>query len=277
MEIYGVVIMDIVGSRKLLNRKAVQDSLIDFIDFINKKYAAILPIPISVTLGDEWQLITNEPWQCYNLIHEFQKLMWSIDVNFYAGIGIEKISTNLNNDIGKVDGPCFHLARHAINTVKDYYRQKKSEIHSKHNKIFFKGNLLDINNMCFFNKDYNGKNNISFNDLKEVEGEVAVDYLDNSMEDMNSYFTKLNIDSIINNIIENNEILKQKMTQKQKRVYIEYLKAGSYRKILDVEEMKDESISSISQKLNTAEFFTIQHNHKIVTSLLYNYCSQLCI
>jgi hypothetical protein len=32
-----------------------------------------------------------------------------------------------------------------------------------------------------------------------------------------------------------------------------------------------ETISSISQKLNTAEFFTIQHNHKTVTELLYNY------
>lgn len=255
MPLYGVVTMDIVGSRKIKDRALFQDKLINCIGIVNEKYADILPVPITVTIGDEWQLITNHPWRCYDLIHEFQQLLWPYAADFYGGIGIGTIDTSLNADIRKMDGPCFHMAREAIDMVKDYYRLKDDVIHSSRNKIYFKPSPKAFG---ILNIDNNMKLEAAI-DTDETEDNKTVDYGE-SME------------SIINTIIENNEILKKKMTQKQKKIYIDYMKVRSYRKLAEMNASEKETISGISQKLNGAEFFTIQHNHKIISALIYNLC-----
>lgn len=255
MPLYGVVTMDIVGSRKIENRALFQDKLINCIGIVNEKYADILPVPITVTIGDEWQLITDHPWRCYDLVHEFQQLLWPYAADFYGGIGIGTIDTSLNADIRKMDGPCFHMAREAIDMVKDYYRLKDDVIHSSRNKIYFKPSPKAFG---ILNIDNNMKLEAAI-DTDETEDNKTVDYGE-SME------------SIINTIIENNEILKKKMTQKQKKIYIDYMKVRSYRKLAEMNASEKETISGISQKLNGAEFFTIQHNHKIISALIYNLC-----
>ena len=64
------------------------------------------------------------------------------------------------------------------------------------------------------------------------------------------------------------------MTIKQKRTYMDYIRHGTYRKILqEYGDDTSETISGISQKLNSAEFFTIQRNNKIIKSLLGIYCA----
>lgn len=72
--LYGVVTMDIVNSRGIESREKVQNKLIDYINMINARFSNILVSPVSITLGDEWQLITDSPFECYNLVHEFKKL-----------------------------------------------------------------------------------------------------------------------------------------------------------------------------------------------------------
>lgn len=263
MNLFGVVTMDIIGSRKILHRGEFQSKLIKYIDIINEKYSHILPTPISITVGDEWQLITDHPWKCYDLIHEFQQLLWSDNINLYGGIGIGTIDTGLDQDVTRMDGPCFHMAREAINTVKEYYRLKDKVIHSSRNKVYLKGSPKEFSklNSPFYKQQ-------AFHDGSNPFSEAAFD-LD---EGNNTISFSESIENIINTIIENNEILKQKMTQKQKTIYIDYMKVGSYRKLLQMNKTQKESISSMSQKLNSAEFFTIQNNHKIVSQLIYNYC-----
>jgi hypothetical protein len=80
------------------------------------------------------------------------------------------------------------------------------------------------------------------------------------------------LDEVINVIIENNEILKNKMTVNQKQIYLDYLKYGSYRKI--VEHSAKKSISNISKRLNNAEIFTVKRNREVIESLLMYYCLQ---
>lgn len=73
--LYGVVNMGVVESRKVKDPRQLQIDLDSYIAHVSKKYKDILVAPISVTLGDEWQLITSKPSECYNLVHEFQKLL----------------------------------------------------------------------------------------------------------------------------------------------------------------------------------------------------------
>ena len=86
MKLYGVVIMDIKGSRNIKNRPYIQEKLQAHMDELNYKYKKILPVPIKFTLGDEWQLITEQPYECYNFIEEFQQLLWADNIKIYAGI-----------------------------------------------------------------------------------------------------------------------------------------------------------------------------------------------
>lgn len=253
MNIYGVVTMDIVGSRHIMDRNKVQNKLISYIAEVNEKFQQILLTPISLTLGDEWQAITNKPSECYNIIHEFQQRLWSDGIECYAGIGMGSISTSIYDDIRKMDGPCFHMARQAIKIAKKQERAGRKYIYSKRNRVFFKssnegaaGKLYSIAKM-------------KAHDNPQVLEETAV----TSME-----YDDITIDDIINILIENNEILKSKMTNKQKKVYMNYLKFGSYRKIIEESQDGNDSIGGISQKLNTAEFFTIQRNHGMVSALL---------
>lgn len=288
MELYGVVTMDIVGSRSLENRQNIQEQLDNFINEINLDYSQYLVAPINFTIGDEWQLITSHPEKVYDFIHLFQQELWQVGVRFYAGVGIGYISTNWYNDSRKMDGPCFIAAREAINICKNKprYGRERSYIYSKNNKIFFR-HLVEKNNNNINKTVYDDF--VFYNMLQKTHGfelhkqssEAAVSsdanwekhqhegflFIDNDYNDKELKFFAL--ESIINLTIENNEILKGKMTAKQKEIYRQYFNAGSYRKIAD-ENIR--SISSISQSLNAAEYYTIQRNHDMVRLLINNYC-----
>jgi len=272
MKLYSVVNMDIVGSRNIIGRDKLQLNLYNYIDHINEKYIGILSAPITITLGDEWQLITNKPSEAYNLMHEFQQLLWANGLEIYAGIGIGELSTPISDDIRKMDGPCFHIAREAINIAKSVDKLKSRYSISKLNKVFllihpmsedgFEFNILD-----FF---YTSK----IKNIDPAMQEIAAVTEGTWCNSNNVLLNKLVLERTINLIIENNEILKAKMTDKQKEVYINYSRLGSYRKVTDaIDGSAKETIGGISQKLNNASYFTIQRNHNMVSTLLNMYCS----
>lgn len=261
MNLYGVVTMDLVGSRKLMNRSEIQNKLDSYIKNINSKYSSILVAPIDFTTGDEWQLITNKPYECYEFVHEFQQLFWFDEIKFYSGIGIGTLSTKIYENTRKMDGSCFIAARQAIDIAKKKSNIKTNFIHSNYNRVFFQSseNII-VNNK---NKSIN-KKTINFQIPNE---EVAI------TSEKNNFFTSITFNNTINTIIENTEILKEKMTHKQKETYISYKKIGSYRKMIDKDpNYFNDSISAISQRLNAANYFTIENNHIMIKALLYEYC-----
>jgi hypothetical protein len=259
--------MDIVNSRRIEHREKVQNKLIEYIDNMNSLYGNILVSPISITLGDEWQLITSKPFECYNLIHEFQRLLWKENIDFYAGIGIGGLNTPVYNDIRKMDGPCFHMSRDAINIAKKHIRTENSYISSKRNKVFFKSyKPVELKADSFYEGNVAGGKRMAAAD----EAAITADAGDGLLPGMAGPFV---LDDLINTVIENNEILKSRMTLKQKILYNDYIKAGSYRKIVAMNGHSGETIGGISQKMNSAEFFTIQKNHRIVSMLLRYYCA----
>lgn len=244
--------MDIVDSRNIPNREMLQQKLKKYFGVIHQKYYDSLVSQINFTLGDEWQLITSKPENCYDIIHDFQRLLWQDNVKFYSGIGIGELKTDIYEDTRRMDGSCFIMAREAINIAKQSSKKRTKYIYSKTNKVFFKSIMSYVSVQNHFLKT---KGNIPFNE------EVAVDVVDcNEL---------ISLDDIINVVIENNEILKSRLTRKQKIIYIEYMKHKSYRKIIEKNADKlNETIGGISQKLNSAEYFTIQRNHGMVKLLI---------
>ncbi len=269
MKLYGVVNMDIVGSRKVEDRQGLQVSLNDHISRINDKYVGILAAPVSITLGDEWQLITGSPREAYNLIHEFQQMLWEDGFELYAGIGIGELKTSVSDDIRKMDGPCFHAARYAINIAKNGDKLKNRYNLNKLNRVFLlSGDISEKFGPDILDFYYNSKGRYNEPVLQEI---AAAADIRASEDEKDLLLEKFMLERTVNLIIENNEILKARMTKKQREIYISYSKQGSYRKIINTEEFRQETIGGISQKLNSASYFTIQRNHHMVAALLNTY------
>ncbi|HCW04197.1 MAG TPA: hypothetical protein DGK91_06510 [Clostridium sp.] len=172
-----------------------------FVKVIESIYSQEIVSDISFTLGDEWQLITDKPQNCYRIVHDFQKLLWQDKLNIYAGIGIGELKTKIYKDTRRMDGPCFYMARDAIKIAKEGPKKKNSPIQSKLNRVYLKSVAKDLN--------------------------------------------------------------------QQKIIYVEYQKLKSYRKIVEVNKGRfNETIGGISQKLNSAEYFTIQRNHVTIEALI---------
>ncbi|MCW3490504.1 SatD family protein [Dethiobacter alkaliphilus] len=241
--LYGAVILDLVGSKRSTKRNQLQANLNEYITSFNQRFADILAAPATITVGDEWQVLTNQSEKVYHIVETFQRMFWMDGVELYAGMGIGELSTTLTSDIRNLDGPCFHQARTALETAK---KQNHSWITSKRNRIFFADNSAPL----------------FTHEIAATKEESAAGY---------TSFTNT-LPEIINNLIENNEILKSKMTVNQKQVFLHYLKFGSYRKI--AEETDKKSISNISERLNSAEVFAIQRNGYMIEKLLSYFLSE---
>lgn len=127
---YTVINIDIVDSRKIINRADFQKSLENYIEIVNSEFKNSLLAPITITLGDEFQIILKRVRQSYTIINRFQQLLKEKSVNIYAGIGIGSISTDIYSDTRKMDGECFIKAREALTIIKNKNYSTK-EINSK--------------------------------------------------------------------------------------------------------------------------------------------------
>ena len=135
---YFVLIGDIEKSRDIKNRQDIQDKLEKTINIINATLVMkqSKPVaPFTVTIGDEFQAVFENPSYIMQLINHFEDNFYTltvknkINVRFRYGFGIGKISTKLNRRaaIG-MDGPAFYNARKSIETAKK--ENKKFHLHS---------------------------------------------------------------------------------------------------------------------------------------------------
>ena len=78
------------------------------------------------------------------------------------------------------------------------------------------------------------------------------------------------INNIINSMIENNEILKHKVTYKQWEIIKLYEELGSYNNMVK----QDEGITKadISQKINGSNYSVIKNNNSSIEGLIRLYC-----
>lgn len=109
---YVVLIGDVVESRELPDRAQAQDRLRSAIDGYNEGHAGMLAAPLKLTGGDEMKTILQDPAGVVDLMRRLSEELHPISLAW--GVGRGPIETSWSDDVGELDGPCFHRARQAV-------------------------------------------------------------------------------------------------------------------------------------------------------------------
>lgn len=113
---YFAIIGDLVASRKMADRAAVQVRFRKAVEDLNVAAGEGLPVPLKVTAGDEVQGITDHPELLVEIMVTLsdalapERLAW--------GWGWGALATELADDVSLLDGPCLHRAREAVEAAK---------------------------------------------------------------------------------------------------------------------------------------------------------------
>ena len=224
MKIYSVMNIDIIDSRKIINREVFQKALKVYLKELSDEYTSILVAPITITLGDEWQVVLREVKESYNVYMAIKEYLNAQGLGCYCGIGIGTISTDEAMDTREMDGQAFILAREGLNIAKRNKKAYNRAIPTKDCKVYLKG-------------PHALKHKKSQGEL-EKEGKVEDPIID--------------FEAMINNVIQNNELHLKKLTKVQKQVIEAYKKLGSYSAVQDKEKI---SKSNVSNRLRASNYW----------------------
>lgn len=113
---YIAIIGDLVDSKSITNRDAFQTKIVNVFEKLNQQYGKIIVSKITLTLGDEFQVLVNVSPKIWQLIDDFQ-LQIPHPIRF--GIGYGEIITEINPEMSLgADGPAYWHARAAIDDLK---------------------------------------------------------------------------------------------------------------------------------------------------------------
>jgi hypothetical protein len=119
-QIYTVIIGDISGSKQLngTDRYQTQLFLKSAIVQINEEFNSYLEAPTTLTKGDEFQALIDEPRNAYEIIQSLQKMVFPMGLRFGIGVGsIYRMGGTLPIEM---DGPAFHRANRALGLAKKH-------------------------------------------------------------------------------------------------------------------------------------------------------------
>lgn len=123
---YIAIIGDIKDSKKLENRKVIQERLSEVLNQINNKYINAISSKFMITLGDEFQGLLCNGRDTIHIISEIKRVMHPVKIRF--GVGIGSISTEIYKDIPLgADGPAYYKAREAIEYLKQKEKRNQTE------------------------------------------------------------------------------------------------------------------------------------------------------
>ena len=112
-----VLIGDIVASKKISNRAAVQRKLNRLFDGINADNK-FLDSPYTITLGDEFQAVYKNADEIFGDIWKILFALYPERARFSIGLGNISTKINRRQAIG-MDGPAFYNAREGLNELKN--------------------------------------------------------------------------------------------------------------------------------------------------------------
>lgn len=115
--LYCAVIGDIIGSRRLTDRRIVQERFLAVAEKANSLYKADIASPFTVTIGDEFQVLLKTAHCAPAIIEYVAREMTPVGLVFGIGIGTIVTAVNPSLAIG-MDGPAFHFARGAVEQAK---------------------------------------------------------------------------------------------------------------------------------------------------------------
>jgi hypothetical protein len=114
----AVIIGDVRGSRKMAQdvRYEGQLYLKSAIIQINEKKAEIIEAPFMITRGDEFQGVIRDLLSAFQIMLEFERLLFPLQVRYGIGRGsIQRMGSKIPVEM---DGPAFHRASEALNYLK---------------------------------------------------------------------------------------------------------------------------------------------------------------
>lgn len=122
---YVAIIGDIVNSKKIQDRDAVQQKLKAALSAVNEDYKAEIASNFMITLGDEFQGLLSTGKHLMDVLTRIEQEM--SPVRFRFGIGVGSITTQIQRDwaIG-ADGPGYHKAREAVAHLKAAENKKEN-------------------------------------------------------------------------------------------------------------------------------------------------------
>lgn len=113
---FAALIGDVVGSRESPNRSDLQRRLRREIDGLNARLGSALASDLALQKGDEIQVLPSAPDLAVDIVVRLSEAIFPEIIVF--GLGYGSLSTDLSNDVGQIDGPCFHRAREALDVAK---------------------------------------------------------------------------------------------------------------------------------------------------------------
>jgi len=112
-----VLVGDLVASRKIVERSAVQERLRACLKELNSKKREGLVSQYTITLGDEFQAVLNAPDRIFRDALTVLIALYPVAVRFSFSIGEISTAINTKQTIG-MDGPAFHEARATIDLLR---------------------------------------------------------------------------------------------------------------------------------------------------------------
>jgi hypothetical protein len=114
---YYAVIGDLVASRKINDRQAVQQQLLDTFNAVNQQFSDQIAARFAITLGDEFQGVLTAPDHLFEIVDRIRLNLHPVQIRI--GIGIGAISTEINQmESFTADGPAYYQARAMIDEVR---------------------------------------------------------------------------------------------------------------------------------------------------------------
>lgn len=113
---YFAIIGDLVRSRKMADRAAVQVRFRRAVEEVNVIVGEHLAVPLKVTAGDEVQAVTDHPETLVDVMVALSDAL--VPEGLAWGWGYGEITTDLADDVSFLDGPCLHRAREAVEAAK---------------------------------------------------------------------------------------------------------------------------------------------------------------
>lgn len=124
------IIGDIIDSRKMEDRRQVQEKLNKILRDVNIEYKDYIVSKWTITLGDEFQALIKPNLEIFKMLDYISYKMEPIKIRF--GIGLGEIYRNINYEVSlEADGPAYWNARDAIEFIHDNNNYGNSKISFK--------------------------------------------------------------------------------------------------------------------------------------------------
>lgn len=113
---YWAITGDVVKSRMMEDRKALQKQLFRLCRLANREFKRFLVVPLDVILGDEIQGLAKEDAPLVKVFNLWEEHLYPVRIRL--GVGNGPIGTGIYRSTAQMDGVCFRNSRRGLEKAK---------------------------------------------------------------------------------------------------------------------------------------------------------------